>query len=191
MVTNIFAPLQPGKYRAILADPPWKFKTYSPKGLGKSADGHYVTQSLDWIKSLPVASLAHPEGCALVLWATAPLLPQALDVMRAWGFDYKSAGAWAKQSATGQKWAFGTGYGWRNAAEFFLLGTRGRPKRAAKNIRNLIVAPVREHSRKPEQMRSDFLALFPGPHAELFARSPAQGYDVWGNQTSKFGDATC
>jgi len=188
-----FGDLEPNAYRVVLADPPWQFKLFSAKGEGKSPQAHYATQHLGWIKSLPVADLAHPEGCALFLWGTAPMMPHALEAMAAWGFSYRSMGAWAKQSSTGARWAFGPGYLFRSAAEFFLLGVRGKPHQHSRSVRNLVVAPVREHSRKPDAFRTQVVeALFPGPYAELFARQAAPGWAAWGNETDKFnppGDA--
>lgn len=172
--------------RVILADPPWYFENYSAKGEEKNPVAHYACMGLDEIQALPVMELANPNGCALVMWATAPMLPQALDTMLCWGFKFKTAGAWAKQSSTGEKWAFGTGYCYRSAAEFWLLGAVGKPKPRSRSVRNLIVAPVREHSRKPEQMRDDIERLFPGPYVELFARESAPGWSSWGNETQKF-----
>ena len=177
-----FAPLRPQTYRLILADPPWYFRNFSAKGEKKNPVAHYDCMDLAAIQALPVASLSHPEGCALVMWATAPMLPQAIATMAAWGFTYKTAGAWAKQSSTGEKLAFGTGYCYRSAAEFFLLGTRGKPKQLVRNVRNLILAPVRKHSQKPAQMHADLERLWPAPRCELFARASAEGWDVWGNE---------
>ena len=84
---------------------------------------------------------------------------------------------------------FGTGFCFRSAAEFFLLGTRGSPKVRSRSVRNLIVAPVREHSRKPADMHLMCEQLYPGPYAELFGRAQRRGWDVWGNETAKFGEA--
>lgn len=181
-----FLGLEMGAYGVILADPPWSFRTRTQKGLGRSPQAHYACMDLPAIQRLPVAGLA-ARDCALVLWATAPMLPQALATMDAWGFLYKTGGAWAKQSSTGTKWAFGTGYVLRSASEFFLIGTRGHPKPKTRNVRNLIVAPVREHSRKPDDMRASIEALWAGPYCELFAREAASGWDCWGNDTAKFG----
>ena len=180
-----FGGLRPFRYGAILADPPWYFRNYSAKGEGRNPVAHYPCMTLEAIQALPVAHLAAPD-CALVMWATAPMLPQALETMAAWGFTFKSAGAWAKQSSTGAAWAFGTGYCYRSAAEFWLLGTMGRPSVQARNIRNLIVAPVREHSRKPDQMAHDIEKLFRGPYLELFARQRRPGWDCWGNDVEAF-----
>ena len=182
-----FAGLTPLRYRVILADPPWYFKNFSVKGEEKNPTAHYGCMPLNEIMALPVSHLAAPD-CALIMWATAPMLPEALATMKAWGFAFKSAGAWAKQSSTGKAWHFGTGYCYRSATEFWLLGTLGKPRQKVKNIRNLIVAPVREHSRKPEQMRADIERLWDGPYLELFARESAPGWDAWGNQTNKFNE---
>ena len=172
----------------ILCDPPWRFVTYSAKGLRKSPQRHYACASLADIQALPVRELAHPEGCALLVWATAPMLPQAVETVDAWGFDYRTMGAWAKRSKTGNAWAFGTGYVYRSALEPYLFAAIGRPRQFVRNVRNLIVAPVREHSRKPEDMRAQLEAMFEGPRCELFARESRPGWDTWGNERTKFDD---
>lgn len=184
-----FGELPQYRARVILADPPWYFANFSEKGEAKNPVAHYGCMSLEAIKALPVLELANPDGCALVMWATAPMLPQAMETMKAWGFGFASAGAWAKQSKSGEKWAFGTGYCYRSAAEFFLLGRVGKPKLKSQSVRNLIVAPVREHSRKPDEMRRMIEAQFDGPRIELFAREPAPGWLSWGNETGKFAAA--
>ena len=179
-----FVGLERASYRLIYADPPWRFKSYSDKGLVKSPQAHYPCMKLEDIQALPVADLA-ARDCALVMWTTQAMVPQALDVVKAWGFEFKSQGAWAKQSKTGRKWAFGTGHRFRSAAEFYYLCTRGEPRQKAK-CRNLVVAPIREHSRKPDALRSDIETMFHGPYLELFAREQAPGWTAWGNQTGKF-----
>lgn len=180
-----FGNLRPLSFGAILADPPWYFRNYSAKGEAKNPVSHYQCMSTADIVALPVHQLAGPD-CALFMWATAPMLPDAVALMSAWGFAFKSAGAWAKQSSTGKSWAFGTGYCFRSAAEFYLLGTIGKPKVRSRSIRNLIVAPVREHSRKPDSLHRDVEALYAGPYAELFAREPRKGWEAWGNEKDKF-----
>ncbi len=184
-----FGDLAPLRYHVILADPPWRFALRSAKGEAKSPQAHYACMPLDDIQALPVSQLAAPDA-ACIMWATAPMLPQAVATMAAWGFTFKSAGAWAKRSSTGASWAFGTGYCYRSAAEFWLLGTVGRPAQRSRSIRNLIVAPIAEHSRKPPQMHADIEAMFDGPYLELFARSSRSGWDVWGNETTKFEAAS-
>ncbi|MBP0492848.1 MT-A70 family methyltransferase [Pararoseomonas indoligenes] len=181
-----FGELRRGWYRTILADPPWAYRLYSEAGTQKSPQQHYACMDLGDIQALPVAELAHPDGCALVMWATAPMMPQAIETLAAWRFGFKTMGTWAKQSRTGKAWAFGTGYVFRSAAEFYLVGTRGRPELGARNVRNLLIAPTREHSRKPDQLRADVERLFQAPRAELFAREAAPGWDAWGDQLGKF-----
>lgn len=190
MTTDLFRPwtfgeLRSGAYRVILADPPWEFEHYTNSGGRKAPQRHYTCMSTAAIQALPVRDLA-ADNCALVMWACAPMLPEAIATLTAWGFTFKSAGAWAKQSSTGQKWAFGTGYCYRGAAEFWLLGTRGAPVQKVRDVRNLIIAPIREHSRKPDQMRTQCERLWDGPRVELFAREAAPGWDRWGLETEKF-----
>lgn len=180
-----FGDLQMFGYGCILADPPWLFTNYSEKGEAKNPLSNYECMHLDDIAALPVQHLAKPD-CAMLMWATAPMLPEALDLMGRWGFTFKSAGAWAKQSSTGKKWAFGTGYCFRSAAEFILLGTMGKPKIRSRSVRNLIVAPVREHSRKPDEQYEMAEALFAGPYLELFSRTRRPGWSHWGNEVGKF-----
>lgn len=183
-----FAPLEPGAYRAISADPPWHFRVWSAKGEDRSPD--YSIMSLGDIKALPVADLAAPD-CALFLWATNPMLPQALEVMKAWGFTYKSvAFTWAKTTPRSTpeqtKYHIGLGYWTRANTETCLLGVRGKPKRIARDVRQLIVAPRQEHSRKPAQFYSSVQRLVEGPYADLFSRESREGWMAWGNQAGLF-----
>jgi N6-adenosine-specific RNA methylase IME4 len=136
---------------------------------------------LETIKTLPVAELAASD-CFLWLWATQAQLHQALEVMGCWGFEFKSSGAWAKRSPTGAKWAFGTGYLFASAAEFFLMGTRGKSKKPVSHERNLIEAPRREHSRKPDEAYEMLERMFPAKRrCELFARYARPDWDQWGD----------
>jgi N6-adenosine-specific RNA methylase IME4 len=182
-----FGDLVPMSYSLIVADPAWTFKTYSPKGWGKSAQRHYSCMTLDDIKALPVVHLAAPD-CCLFLWATWPMLPQALEVMAAWGFAYRSGGVWHKRTSGG-KTAFGTGYRTRSACEPFLLGFIGNPKNS-RSERNLIEGEVREHSRKPESAYEWAERYLPGAsRCELFARQRRIGWSCWGMETEKFAQA--
>jgi N6-adenosine-specific RNA methylase IME4 len=183
-----FGDARPGGYGCIIADPPWHFALHSAKGEGKSPQAHYACMSLAEIAALPVGRLAAPD-CALFLWATAPMILDALAVMAAWGFTYKTMAPWAKQSKGGTGWAFGTGFILRSAAEYYLVGTIGQPKVRSHSVRGLIVAPVREHSRKPEQLHADAEALYAGPYIELFARQRRPGWHAWGNQVERFSPA--
>lgn len=180
-----FNGLIPLRYGVILADPPWRYENYSKKGEGKGAAGQYACLSDADLAALPVNMLAAP-ACALVMWGVFPMMDKALALMAAWGFTYKSGGAWAKQSSTGRAWAFGTGYIFRAAAEFYIVGTIGSPKVRSRSVRNLIVAPTRGHSRKPDQLHADIETLYDGPYCELFARAERPGWDCWGDQVGKF-----
>ena len=182
---DIFTGFEKNKYDVIYADPPWKFKNWSKKGEGKGSAGQYDCMTLEDIKSMPVQELA-AKDCWLVMWATFPLMPEALEVMNAWGFKYNSGGAWHKKTKHG-KTAFGTGYTFRSAAELILVGKIGTPKVLDKKTRNIIEAVAREHSRKPEEAREMVKNHFAGTNRiELFARSKCDGFDVWGNETDKF-----
>jgi N6-adenosine-specific RNA methylase IME4 len=126
--------------------------------------------------------------CFLFLWATDPMLPQALKLMAGLGFSYKTVGFyWAKQNPSG-KFPIGTGYYTRANPEQCLLGTIGSPKRKSAAVRKLIVAPPREHSRKPDQIYESIEALCHGPYAELFSRTTRPGWSAFGNETGKFND---
>ncbi|WP_323775608.1 MT-A70 family methyltransferase [Leisingera sp.] len=175
----------------IMADPPWHFATRSKKGVtAKGAGGQYRTMSLDEIKAMRVADIA-ARDCLLWLWATNPMLPQAFEVMAAWGFAHKTGGHWVKTTKNG-KLAFGTGYILRCAGEPFLIGTIGRP-RTTRNVRSVLMGRVREHSRKPEEGFREAERLItpellgrPPHRLELFSRQERPGWSVWGDQTDKF-----
>lgn len=170
----------------MLADPPWSFKTYSEKGEGRSAKRWYETGTFEWITALDVQSLAADDS-VLLLWAINSMLPNALSVMASWGFAFKTvAFTWAKQTPTKTKWHIGMGYWTRQNTESCLLGTRGSPKRLSKAVRQLVVAPRREHSRKPDEVYAAIEALLPGPRIELFARTQRPGWTSWGLEVGKF-----
>jgi N6-adenosine-specific RNA methylase IME4 len=170
------------KFSVIYADPPWEFKIYSGKGKQRSAERYYDTMSLGDIRALPVEALA-ADDCALFLWAVMPELPGALDLIEAWGFAYKTAGfTWAKLNRGGDGYFTGMGYWTRANAELCLLATRGSPMRLAMDVPQLIVAPVREHSQKPDETAPRIERLLAGPYLELFARAERPGWTVWGNE---------
>jgi|SRR6185312_2550332 len=167
-------------FQVILADPPWHFKVRSPRGEGKSAVRYYPVMSLSDIKALPVPELAAPDA-VLFLWAIWPMMPQALEVMAAWGFTFKTVGfTWAKQTKHG-RWHIGTGYWTRANGEVCLLGTRGRPRRISRSVRQLVVAKTGAHSAKPPEVRERIVELMGDvPRIELFARERADGWQAWG-----------
>lgn len=167
----------------IYADPPWAYRVWSGKGASRSAEQHYPTMSIEDIKALPVSKLA-AEDCALFLWVTFPMLCEAWGVMEAWGFTYKTvAFVWIKRNRQSDGVFWGMGYWTRCNAELCLLATRGHPRRQAKNIHQVIISPVEEHSRKPDEARRRIEALMGDvPRVELFARQYPSGWDVWGNE---------
>lgn len=151
--------------------------------LKRAAEHHYPTMSIDELCALPVADLAAPDS-ALFLWATFPQLPEALRLIREWGFTYKSvAFVWLKKNRKADSWFYGLGFWTRANAEVCLLATRGHPKRQAANIHQFIISPIEAHSKKPDETRDKIVALMGDlPRVELFARQTPPGWDVWGNE---------
>lgn len=183
-----FDPLQMLSYDVIMADPPWEFALRSSKGGEKSAQARYECMSTADIAALPVDLLAKGD-CWLWLWATFPMLPQAMSVMNAWKFDYVTGGAWIKRGDSG-KLAMGTGYVLRGNAEPFLLRRFWRLRTFSRSIRNVIEAPRREHSRKPDEAYAICEELFgPAFRADLFSRQSRTGWDAWGLQSTMFDEA--
>ena len=166
------------RYGVIYADPEWRFEPYSREtGMNCTADNHYPTSPTEEICDRPVSDIA-ADDCVLFLWATVPMLPDALKVMYAWGFTYKSQFAWAKNRA-------GTGYWNRNRHELLLIGTRGNVPCPAPGTQwdSLVEAAVGRHSEKPEKFYELIEGYFPNlPKIELNARRSRPGWDAWGNE---------
>lgn len=193
-------------FGCILADPPWAFRTFSGEAMTphRSAEDHYQTMDLAALCALPVGSVA-AKRCALFMWIVDSHVDAALALGAAWGFRFKTvAFIWLKERMhdAGQiDWISGDvpeprismGYWTRKQAELCLLFTRGAPRRLAKDVRQVIVAPRREHSRKPDDQYARIEALVGGPRLEMFARQPWPGWSAWGNQVDKFetGPTTC
>lgn len=184
-------------YSVIHADPPWR---YDDKLGNSPAWGamKYPTMSVEELCALPVKEHA-AKDCALLMWATWPLLPEALRVIEAWGFKYRTcAFVWVKQNPSADNgWLIRqdlkdaldgySGLGkWVNGnTEVCLLAKRGSPKRQAKNVKQLVIAPRSRHSAKPPEVRDRIVRLFGDvPRLEMFARSKTPGWDVWGNELS-------
>ena len=158
-----FDELPRGHFGAILADPPWKFVTYSERGQGRSASQHYKVMTFEEIASLPVHDLAAPDAW-LFLWVPGPHLPFGLQLIERWGFRYSGFGfVWAKQNPSGVGWHMGNGFTTRKNAELCLLGRRGKPQRNSKDVRELIVSPRRKHSQKPDEQYTRIEHLSPAP----------------------------
>ena len=177
------------RYGAIYADPPWYFRNYSAKGTGRAAIAHYDVMDMDVLKAMPIADLA-AKDCALFMWATDPMLPQALELMQAWGFAFKTvAFNWVKLKKGGEAkrvsddpFFTGLGYWTRANPELCLLGTRGKPKRKSKAVRRLVASERRKHSRKPDEVYRRIEQLVDGPYLELFARESRGRWDAIGDQ---------
>jgi len=177
-------PLPGGQYGAILMDPPWRFETRGAGGNGRAAENHYPTMTMSRISALGEEIAARAaEDSVLFLWATSDRLADAIELMERWGFIYRStAFVWVKEGAPG------LGYWTRKGAEICLLGTRGKPKRLAANVAEVIHGPRREHSRKPDEVYVAIQALVAGPYLEVFARQAWPGWDAWGNDPALAGD---
>jgi N6-adenosine-specific RNA methylase IME4 len=180
-------------YGVIYADPPWTFSTYSRKGKGRSAEAYYDCMSLEEIKAVPVKQWA-AKDCVLFLWTTDPLLEQALGVIRAWGFTYKTVGFhWAKlkrsvayEQYTDESFFTGLGFWTRANPELCLLATQGKPHRRKANVPKLVISPRREHSRKPDEIYDRIESLCDGPFLEIFARNTRDNWHTIGLEGDAF-----
>ncbi len=171
------------KYQIIYADPPWK---YDDSGCQGAADKQYPTLSVEEICNIPVKNIT-ADNCVLFIWATYPKLPEALKVIQAWGFNYKTiAFQWVKLNKSGFGEFFGLGRWTRGNTEPCLLATKGTPKRINTAVSQLIFIPLRRHSEKPPETRLKIKKLMGDlPAIELFARQKIAGWDSWGNEVSK------
>ena len=181
------------QYKTIYADPPWQFQNRT----GKVAPEHkrlsrYETLSLAEIKQLPVNMLA-AERSHLYLWIPNALLPEGLEVMKAWGFEYKTNIIWEKVRKDGQPDGRGVGFYFRNVTEILLFGIKGDKNRTldpARSQVNLVRTMKREHSRKPDEIIPIIERCSPGPYLELFARGSRPGWDMWGDQATELYEPT-
>lgn len=176
-------------FDVIMADPPWSFENWSEAGEVKNAKAQYACMPTADICALPVGHLASGD-CWLWLWATHPMLREAMQVMDAWGFRFVTSGVWVKRGATTGKLAFGTGYVLRSCSELFLIGKVGEPQSLDKSTRGVIESPRRQHSRKPDLAYATAERLFgPARRADLFSRQTRHGWTSWGAEATKFDEA--
>ena len=177
------------RYRIIYADPPWSYLWGKGKEGGRSApEKHYPTMSTKEICELNIRKIAD-KNCVLLLWATMPCLPDAITVMKAWGFKYKTcAFVWVKTKKDGEPLA-GMGSYTKANAELCLLGMRGHLKSVDKTVRQIVMLPRLGHSVKPPLIRDEIVRLFGDVlRIELFARQKVFGWDCWGNEVNEGGD---
>lgn len=192
-----------GSYKMIVADPPWHFRTRTGLQMSnwtsrRDAEKHYKVMGIEDIMAMPVRDLAAKDA-HLLLWTTGPCLRLAFDVIEAWGFRYSAVGfTWVKLkrsidtrqlrlTATQESdLHVGLGLTTRKNAEFCLLARRGGARRESKKVREIILAPVREHSRKPDEFYRRAMEYAAGPYLDLFARERRPGWDSWGMEVDKF-----
>jgi N6-adenosine-specific RNA methylase IME4 len=187
IASDLKAALDGRRFRTVLADPPWQFQNRT----GKVAPEHrrlsrYGTLELAEIMSMPVSE--HLQDTAhLYLWVPNALLAEGMELMRAWGFTYKTNLVWHKVRKDGFSDGRGVGFYFRNVTELVLFGVRGKSARTLAPGRrqvNLLATRKREHSRKPDEMYQLIEQCSPGPYLELFARGTRPGWSVWGNQAT-------
>lgn len=169
-----------GEYRTIYIDPPWP--EYGGGRIKRGAQAHYKLMSLEKIKALPVSGLCHPEGAHIYLWTTNRFLPDAIECLKGWGFEYVTAIVWVKDR-------IGLGQYYRGKSEICLFGTTRKklPYKLDESDKRCqgvtaFYEAKREHSRKPEQMRKMIERVSYGPRIEVFARERFPGWDAYGDE---------
>ncbi len=182
------------QYSVILADPPWSYRAFKPgtttqhprRRRRSPVAVQYDTLTSDELQRLPVADMA-AKNAALFLWATMPCLPEALALIEAWGFRYRTvAFTWVKTTQAGG-YIKGLGHYTMPNAELCLLGIRGSMRRKSADVSQIIATARREHSRKPDEQYERIMRLFDGPYIECFARQAWPGWDTaFSNQSDKF-----
>lgn len=178
-------------YKIIYADPPWKYGGgKNPKTFQGLASVHYSTMRTKDIARIPVQNLADKDGAVLFIWATPPMLADALSVMQAWGFSYKTVGfSWVKRSKNGKPF-FGLGFWTRSNAELCLIGVSGKnyPRRQDNHVAQIVETFGRlPHSKKPDIVRERIVSLMGDlPRVELFSRGRFDGWDAWGDEADDY-----
>ena len=172
------------KYQIIYADPPWSYKVWINKGKGRSAESHYKTMEAQDIRDLPVEKIAD-KNSVLLMWVTYPCLEEGIELIKAWGFKYKTcAFSWIKLNKRNSTPFTGMGYYTRANNEICLLATKGKPlARQSRAVKQVVMSAIEQHSKKPDEVRNRIVDLFGDlPRIELFARRSADGWDSFGNE---------
>ena len=172
------------KYNIIYADPPWSYQDMALAG-NRGACCKYSVMSIKDICDLPIHNIAD-DNCILFMWVTMPILNECFDVIKAWGFKYKTcAFTWVKKNKKSESWFWGMGSWTRSNAEICLLATKGKPQRMSASVHQIIDTPIEKHSKKPDIVRDKIVELCGDlPRVELFARQPTEGWAVWGNEVN-------
>lgn len=170
------------KYNIIYADPPWSYKDKALAG-NRGACCKYPVMGTKDICKFPVNDIS-AKDCVLFLWVTMPKLNESFELIKAWGFEYKTcAFTWIKTNRRTESLFWGMGRWTRANPELCLIATKGKPKRIAANVHSVVMSPIEEHSKKPDEVRKRIVDLCGDlPRIELFARQYADGWDCWGNE---------
>jgi len=177
-----------GEYGTILIDPPWRFSNRTGKVGPEHRRLHrYETLSFEEIANLPIPQLSLPKS-HLYLWCPNALLLEALNIMKAWGFSYKTNIVWFKVRKDGGPDGRGVGFYFRNVTELLLFGVKGHLRTLAPGRRqvNIVISRKQEHSRKPDRIYPIIEACSPGPYLELFARERVKGWTQWGDEVDSY-----
>ncbi len=170
------------KYNIIYADPPWQYRDKALAGNRGAGCKYNVMTTQDIIK-LPIQGIT-ANDCVLFLWVTMPMLNIVFDVIKDWGFEYKTAAfTWVKKNKIAGSWFWGMGNWTRANAELCLLATKGNPKRQSASVHSVVATPIERHSKKPDEVKDRIVQLCGDlPRIELFARQTSVGWDSWGNE---------
>lgn len=188
----MFDPLPEGPFQVVYADPPWSYRgqvQHGGRDVGytSSSEAFYDTVAIEDLMTLPVINMRDQQGAVCFMWTAGPILEDSLNLMRAWGFQYKQiAFVWEKAGR------INPGYYTCTSCEYVLVGTHRKipQPRGARNVRQFHSEPRTLHSRKPEEIARRIEEMFPEQRKiELFARAPREGWAVWGKETDKFADS--
>lgn len=171
------------KYQIIYADPPWSYKDKALAG-NRGAGCKYNVMDSNDIAKINVGGVLADRDCILFMWVTMPKLNECFDLIKAWGFEYKTvAFTWVKKNKKSNSWFWGMGRWTRANAELCLLATKGNPKRICAGVHSVVDTPIQEHSQKPNEVRERIVKLVGDlPRIELFAREKVNGWDSWGDE---------